>query len=99
MDTSLQPNTQPRLKASGTVLALGTSLLSNSAQHNSQELDLETAPATSVMEACPMSITGGLIQIAPQCVVDLRSFLQVSSPTETLHLAVHAAGAGERGAV
>lgn len=66
MDIRLQPNMRPRLKASRTLLALGTSLLSNCARHNSQELDLETGPATSVMEACPMPIASGLIQVAAQ---------------------------------
>lgn len=56
MDIKLQPNTRPRLSESGTVLALGTSLLGNFARRKSQELDLDTAHATSVMEACPTPI-------------------------------------------
>ncbi|BDA42662.1 hypothetical protein COCOBI_03-5550 [Coccomyxa sp. Obi] len=77
MDIRVQPNTRPRLKASGTLVALGNSLLSNFARHKSQELDLETAPATSVMEA---QESGEQFEIQDNVVYALDGLTSSASP-------------------
>ena len=51
IDVSLQANTRPRVTAPDAPLAFGTSLLPNAARPHSQDADVDTAGATSVMEA------------------------------------------------
>lgn len=52
IDNSLQPKTRPRVTAPDTPLALGTSLLLNMPRRQSQDMNVDNAGATSVMEAC-----------------------------------------------